>query len=311
MKNLALPDVIVDVVLGDTAPHINEIKSFVSDTSYINLHIGLPSLAKLTAVCDLEIGACGVHSWERACLGLPALVIPVANNQTQLMSDLVSIGVVKAVRHSNKGEYMKSLPGLINDLIQDQSHLSSMSRKGFDLVDGYGSDRVITRLLDLSPKVFLRPADRCDSRLYFEWVTDPTVRSASLPTKPITWDQHSIWFESQLSSEHSLMFVLEDSRSLPLGQIRFDKSFENTLNVVISFSLDPVARGLGLGSKLLALGLVELKKCWGQIKGAYAVVKYDNLASARIFSKSGFKKIVSKTPNAYTFYMNLNQFSNL
>ena len=62
-----------------------------------SLHVGLPSLAGLMARADLALGAAGTASWERACLGLPCLVVPVAENQLQGARALQSAGVARCL----------------------------------------------------------------------------------------------------------------------------------------------------------------------------------------------------------------------
>ena len=47
----------------------------------ITLHNDLPSLAFLMQKADLSIGAGGSTTWERCCLGLPAIIVVTGLNQ--------------------------------------------------------------------------------------------------------------------------------------------------------------------------------------------------------------------------------------
>jgi RimJ/RimL family protein N-acetyltransferase len=85
--------------------------------------------------------------------------------------------------------------------------------------------------------------------------------------------------------------VLEDGDGLPLGQIRFERSDVRDTRAVISLSLDRLARGRGLASELLELGLAELARCWGNSTEAYGEVRADNPASCRAFLRARFQEV--------------------
>ena len=53
------------------------------------------SLAGLIARADLAIGAGGVTTWERACLGLPSLVVAIAANQLSFSEALDQAGYLQ------------------------------------------------------------------------------------------------------------------------------------------------------------------------------------------------------------------------
>ena len=81
LLNSVFADLSVDVVLGLKSPHRQAVEQLVRLRTHTTLHSSLPSLAGLIARADLGIGAGGITTWERACLGLPALVVPCAANQ--------------------------------------------------------------------------------------------------------------------------------------------------------------------------------------------------------------------------------------
>ena len=88
-------DLIVDVVIGRHSPHRHEVEELVACRPLTNLYDNLPSLAGLIARADLSIGAGGVTTWERACLGLPSLVIPIASNQAPFVRALEQAGYIQ------------------------------------------------------------------------------------------------------------------------------------------------------------------------------------------------------------------------
>ena len=283
----------VDVVLGNSAPHLNQVKAFVSQIAGWKLHIGMPSLAPLVNEADLALGAGGVHSWERACLGLPAITTPVADNQLDLLAGLSTCGAITTITQSKSSDLLTSFCEQLEALQGAHSQLSDMSEAAFILLDGYGVNRVAALMLGIIQPVFLRPACDRDLGLYFWWCNDPTVRQSSLQVSSITLEEHKEWFMDSLSSSLALLRLLVDSDGLPLGQIRFVRT-ENDLNrVVVSFSIDRLFRGQGLASKLLNLGLTDLARTWRDVAEVKAYVKCGNEPSARVFLSTGFQEQAS------------------
>jgi UDP-2,4-diacetamido-2,4,6-trideoxy-beta-L-altropyranose hydrolase len=58
-------------------------------------------MAKLMASCDAAIGAGGTTQWERACIGIPSLVVSIANNQIKACEDLSSEGYIYYINSNN------------------------------------------------------------------------------------------------------------------------------------------------------------------------------------------------------------------
>ncbi|MDB4638757.1 UDP-2,4-diacetamido-2,4,6-trideoxy-beta-L-altropyranose hydrolase [bacterium] len=83
-----LADLAVDVVLGFQCPHRQVVEKSVKRRPYTTLHNPQPSLAGLMSRADLAIGAGGATTWERACLGLPSLVVAIAENQLPMATVL-------------------------------------------------------------------------------------------------------------------------------------------------------------------------------------------------------------------------------
>ncbi len=85
----------VDVVVGQLDTNYENIQDLAALRPNTTLHKLLPSLAGLIARADLSIGAGGSTTWERACLGLPSLVIATAANQISFSESLNESGYIK------------------------------------------------------------------------------------------------------------------------------------------------------------------------------------------------------------------------
>lgn len=75
------PDIAVDVVVGETNPHRSDIKDRCASMPNTVYYCQITNMAEVMANTDLAIGAGGTATWERCFLGLPSLVIVVADNQ--------------------------------------------------------------------------------------------------------------------------------------------------------------------------------------------------------------------------------------
>jgi UDP-2,4-diacetamido-2,4,6-trideoxy-beta-L-altropyranose hydrolase len=291
----------VDVVLGAAAPHRADVELRVSQRPNTTLHVGLPSLAGLMARADLAVGAAGTTSWERVCLGLPSLVVPLADNQKQGAQALEGAGVARCLNLQPEANTVEILREALLELVCAPDALQAMSEACLQLGDGWGLARVVTALLGPAKGLRLRLAEATDVWLYHWWANDPQVRLQSFNSEPISVEEHRRWFEGRLNSPLALLLVLEDGDGLPLGQIRFERDATDERLAVVSFSLDRLARGHGLASQLLELGLAVLARCWGHSAEVKGEVRANNPASCRAFLRAGFQEGPAPWPGVRCF----------
>ena len=280
-----LLDLEVDVVIGFNSPHRITIEQLVEQRPNTYLHYDLPSLASLTSAADLAIGAGGSTTWERACLGLPSLVITIADNQIALSRHLHSNGFIRLLGHF--------------DEIEDESIYTSLVhlRENFEfnnaqsLTDGFGARRVSIFMLGLDQAPLLREASESDEFVLLRWRNDPVVRSNSLSTQTVPAEIHKIWFKQSLVDPNRIILILIDSSGCSLGQIRFDRTSNassDAIHAFISISLDRCVRGLGISSSVISLSIAYLQRAWGEEIEIYAEILEFNTVSQHAFSKCGF-----------------------
>lgn len=131
---------IIDVVVGGQNQCKDEIECICENNRNHNFYCQVDNIAELMLRADLAIGAGGSSTWERCCLGLPSLVITLAENQEQLASDAQAVGTV--VYLGDNQIKLNELAEKIKCSICDFVQLQAMSEKGFALVDGLGGRRV-------------------------------------------------------------------------------------------------------------------------------------------------------------------------
>lgn len=295
MSDKNLSHLLVDAVIGPNNPHQSILEKQAQQRPKTRLHIQPEAFTELMLRADLCIGAGGTTTWERLCLGLPSLVITVAENQEYVTSDLDRAGLVYWI--GRKGEVTVSD---ISDSIVEEINKFKKQDINYNYpspVDGLGSLRVLEKLYPSQNKeLTLRKATPKDMELFYFWANDPTLRANSFQQKPIQWENHIFWFTKKIRSTETEMWVMQTFHGLPLGQIRFDK---DDAGINISYSLDPIARGRGLGTKLLELGINKIseKNPDAVIQGQ---VKKSNTASRKTFIKLGFNETIEKDVSTFT-----------
>lgn len=86
------PHWLADIVIGQANPHRLLLQQLCAQDRRLTLLVQTPGMAGLMAAADLMIGAGGATHWERACLGLPAIVVALADNQQATTHYLASLG---------------------------------------------------------------------------------------------------------------------------------------------------------------------------------------------------------------------------
>lgn len=295
LSNPELRHLAVDVVLGANNPHGEALQRQAVKRPHTTIHRSRPSLADLMAQADLAIGAGGATTWERMCLGLPALVVTIADNQHPAAEALAAAQLIHYVGHSSEVSAESLLKAIIG-CVSHPSRLTEMSVQNQLLVDGLGSPRIREIMLPTDmAQTRLRAACEEDVVSYFNWANDPEVRKSAIHTDAIPWVTHKEWFTKKLNDSNSHLFVLE-AAGLPVGQIRFDKEGNEAR---IDYSLDPLVRGRGWGSRLVSLGSKLFEKI--EPVRLRAEVKTDNEASRSVFLSLGFTMTEGKN-NDLVFY---------
>jgi UDP-2,4-diacetamido-2,4,6-trideoxy-beta-L-altropyranose hydrolase len=145
LHHCSLPDGCeILVVLGSQTQSADRVKSLaVGLRCTVRVLHDVQSMAELMAEADLAIGAAGVTALERCCMGLPSLLVALADNQVPGGIALNEIGAARLL--GSVEDIEKNLPEALQLLFQPEQ-LQQMSQKSFDLVDGEGISRVIEKI---------------------------------------------------------------------------------------------------------------------------------------------------------------------
>jgi UDP-2,4-diacetamido-2,4,6-trideoxy-beta-L-altropyranose hydrolase len=280
-------DIVVDVVLSSRSQHAATVRAQVEHCANFTLHDTVPCLARLMLAADLALGAGGMTSWERCCLGLPALVITLANNQRHIAGELHRQGMVQwlgQVGAVTAGDLAHAL----HVVIDNPCALEPWSRRCLDLLDAQGARRVASILaLDADTPLLARPARLRDEALLLRWANDPLVRQRSFNSKPITVANHRRWFYSRLRNEDGAKtYIVDTEDGLPVGVVRFDNAGDGW---EIGIAIDAAARGRRLGAHVLEAAMSELRADL-PLAPVFGRVKHENAQSQALFESLGFTR---------------------
>lgn len=148
IRLLGCSEIAVDVILGVEFRFKSEVMDFVeSMPEKVTCYNYVNNMAELISASDLYIGAAGTTTWERCCLGLPSLVIAVAENQIRPMKRMAEAGAVMYLGES-KDVSVEAVAAVLGVLRFTPEHLLEMSHKCMKLVDGHGADRCVLELFN-------------------------------------------------------------------------------------------------------------------------------------------------------------------
>jgi UDP-2,4-diacetamido-2,4,6-trideoxy-beta-L-altropyranose hydrolase len=135
----------ITVVMGATAPWLEEVRTQAQEVPWLTrVRVGVSDMAQLMADSDLAIGAAGATSWERCCLGVPTIMLVLAENQLKVAQGLEQVGAAALVTSRLSAVYQ--LAPLLGALACNPQKLHAMSKSSAAIVDGTGSHSVTTLL---------------------------------------------------------------------------------------------------------------------------------------------------------------------
>jgi len=141
----SLPAVTIDVVLGPHAPSLPDLRQVAASDPCLNILVDVDHMAERVMAADLAIGAGGGSALERCVLGVPSIIVVLAENQRPAARAMARAGAALTIESPDS--VAGALPALLRDVSSRQ--LAQLSAKAAGLCDGLGADRITTALLDL------------------------------------------------------------------------------------------------------------------------------------------------------------------
>ncbi|ROV58151.1 UDP-2,4-diacetamido-2,4,6-trideoxy-beta-L-altropyranose hydrolase [Vibrio ponticus] len=277
-----LPNLAITVLLSPRAPHYSEVRRFCCFYTHITHHDFIEDMASIMLDHDVAIGAPGTTSWERACLGLPSVIIPLADNQREISKQLVKRGAVLLINLEDLEEQSA------NKLEQIIADWDSFVSANLELCDGFGVERVVNEIDKLvsshSRQLSIRKATLDDIQCVYEWQCHPETRRYALNAAVPSLEEHIAWMQNKLTCFNDYFYMVVNQDGKRLGVVRLDKQMSE--EYLLSVYINPEHYGQGIASK--ALALVDVKHPAIVIK---ATVMEENIASQKLFEKAGYLRL--------------------
>ncbi|MBW8815705.1 MAG: UDP-2,4-diacetamido-2,4,6-trideoxy-beta-L-altropyranose hydrolase [Caulobacterales bacterium] len=138
----------LDVVLGAAAPSLPGLAKVARHDPRLVLHVDTPHMARLTAEADIGVGAAGSSTWERCVLGLPSLMVVLADNQraaARAIAEREAALVVDLAQPDFEAAFDRALLRLL----RDGDLRRKLAAASAEVCDGLGAGRVAEVFLRL------------------------------------------------------------------------------------------------------------------------------------------------------------------
>lgn len=272
----------VTVILGGAAPWLDAVRDMAAAMPFAcNVLVDRHDMADLLTETDLAIGAAGSSTWERCCLGVPTLIMVLADNQAGIATALDEEGIGVLLGRNGVAGWEQRLSAALG--AADPTALQQMSQAAAACCDGSGV--VALRKLIAADRVTVRRATLSDAEAVWTWRyadgAERYYRSATI----VPFSDHADWFARAIddSSRHVLIAEI-DGRAI--GHVRVDLDAVIAGTGLIGICMSPAERGKGRASSALRAAMEATRRLG--LTRFVAEVHVDNAASGRLFRGLGF-----------------------
>lgn len=138
-------EVEITVVMGQHAPWVNAVRDQAARMPWKTIVVSnVDDMASLMSDADLAIGAAGSTSWERCALGVPTILMVLAENQREVAARLAAEGAANVVDIG--ADFDTTFGGIVESLLSNKTALSAMSERAAAICDGAGGLEVARHL---------------------------------------------------------------------------------------------------------------------------------------------------------------------
>lgn len=149
LSRCTLPDDLrISVVMGATAPWLDDVRAQARRMPWpTEVVVNVDDMARRMAEADLAIGAAGSTSWERCCLGLPTVMLVLAENQAAIAEHLHAAQAAICVGGTDISVLPHQLERIMEEMTADPRCLDALTRHAVCLTEGQGAQTLVHYLL--------------------------------------------------------------------------------------------------------------------------------------------------------------------
>jgi UDP-4-amino-4,6-dideoxy-N-acetyl-beta-L-altrosamine N-acetyltransferase len=292
------------VLVSSANPRKGEISEWVNKHpgTNVTLLLDVPDVAACMLQADLAIIAGGTTTFETAAMGLPSLIIEIADNQApnarawQEQGAAVNLGLLEKLTPQALFQQMISL-------IQDPARRKAMSEAGQRSVDGQGVQRVakilegITRErtvninlrqdFDLTSVRLKNFVHLTEKEMIRNWRNDPEIRKWMFTDHLITPDEHDHFIDKLMVDDQNFYWLVQNKEGQYLGVISINKLDQLSKTAYFGLYVRPDCKGQGYGHRLMT-SLKELVFDVAKLETLKLEVLSTNERALEFYRKSGF-----------------------
>lgn len=282
------------VVLGVFTPWLEQVRDQAKLMPFpVRLLSNVTNMAQLMTECDAAIGAGGVTALERCCVGLPTLIIPLAENQRPGTDALETEGCAMKVVLSTTS-FEKEIHRWVR-LISSTTQLFEMRKACLFLVDGRGTERVFLQIDEVGrlASTRMRRMNAMDLGMVLNWRNHYNVRQYMLNKNIINRHEHDNWYYRKCAQTDCHLLIFEVNNQ-PSGFVNFS-DLTTGGDCTWGFYLAPGSKpGLGksFGVSVLNYAFSSLN-----IRRIVGFVLLNNIASIKFHENLGFDELTESSDN--------------
>lgn len=170
----------IEVVVGSFSEQLESVRQLIAGSQHVTLSTNKPSMADSYSKIRLALGAGGTSAWERACLGVPTVLLAAAANQILVCEAFAQAGGEIYLGSADQVTKQR-VANVVETLIASPTDLDELSQAGSLAIDGYGAERIVQLTSgDFPESLKLRKAADFDCEILFDWFNDLSTRINSL-----------------------------------------------------------------------------------------------------------------------------------
>ena len=129
-----------EVVIGAGCPHQDQVMVQMKHFPEGQLHVQTDKMAEIMLRCSWYFGAGGSVTWERMCLGLTGIILPITGDQVEFSEALHQEGLQRRLNSL----CLEEVKAAYTDFVCPQ--VSRLSQRCSQLVPGHGVSLVVDKL---------------------------------------------------------------------------------------------------------------------------------------------------------------------
>jgi UDP-2,4-diacetamido-2,4,6-trideoxy-beta-L-altropyranose hydrolase len=134
----------LDIIMGATSPHLEEVRKQAAQLPFqATVNVNVNDMAERMCRADISIGAAGSTSWERCCLGLPSIMVILAENQRAIGNALEQNGCAHLIVENRIAD---DLGPLLSSLMKSGAELEKLANNAMRVCDGEGCSRLVSEM---------------------------------------------------------------------------------------------------------------------------------------------------------------------